>query len=318
MTRIIDIENLLDSTMDWTMQLSGGDRGAIFLLSDDSQVSVHASRNLSDHVQENVQVFSRSLITQVVESGETVLTTTASETPKSASEIIAGLTLRSVMAIPLKTISEMIGIIYVDVPITVGIFGKEDLNRFEIFASIAAVNFERLSQLETRQSEVNAAMAELKRRNEQLQNLLDGLQELQNPTTKPSIFVSYSRTNEDFARRITKSLIELDFDVWLDVEKIPSGANWANTIHEGLTSSEIMLLIMTPDSMKSQNVEHEWQYYMNEVKKPIIPVMWQECQRHFQLTMLQYIDFRMNEVDYEKALIKLERALQNASTLSNL
>lgn len=113
------------------------------------------------------------------------------------------------------------------------------------------------------------------------------------------VFISYSRLDEIFARQLAADLDRDGLDVWIDVEDIPPGANWSNAINDGLNKADLMLLILTPNSVDSKNVEDEWQYFHN-LGKPLIPLWLEPSGRlHYQLARLQYIDFA--ELDYESA-----------------
>jgi TolA-binding protein len=122
------------------------------------------------------------------------------------------------------------------------------------------------------------------------------------------IFISYSRTDEAFARRLARSLSERGEDIWIDVEDIPAGMNWSSAIQQGLLICDVMLVIISPDSMASANVADEWQYYHDQ-RKPIVPVLWKPADIHYQLKRIQYIDFHTQ--DYERALAQLHNAIQN-------
>lgn len=122
----------------------------------------------------------------------------------------------------------------------------------------------------------------------------------------PQLFISYSRADEDFARQIAQSLLELGADVWLDQEDIRSGEDWSDAIQRGLESSQIMLLILSPASMDSSNVADEWKYFHSE-KKPIIPLLFLPTRVHFQLQRLNYVDF--HKYLYDKALRQLHHEL---------
>lgn len=127
------------------------------------------------------------------------------------------------------------------------------------------------------------------------------------------IFISYSRQNESFARRIYRSLCDQGADVWLDLMDIPAGADWSDAIHQALVECNVMLLIISKDSMASENVADEWKYFFR--KKLIVPIKLEDADMHFQLNRLQYIDFLRN--DYEVALQQLWRELQrNGITFS--
>jgi formylglycine-generating enzyme required for sulfatase activity len=128
------------------------------------------------------------------------------------------------------------------------------------------------------------------------------------------IFISYSRTDEAFARRLAASLSQLGADVWIDVEDIPAGMKWSRAIQQGLDMAEILLVIISPDSMTSQNVEDEWQYYLDQ-KKPVVPLLWKPAKIHFQLNRIQYIDF--HQQDYDSALDDLHNELQRKGIYLN-
>lgn len=110
------------------------------------------------------------------------------------------------------------------------------------------------------------------------------------------IFISYSRRDEAFARQLAGALSNMGADVWIDVEDIPAGMKWSSAIQQGLDSGELLILIISPDSMVSQNVEDEWQYYLDHAK-PVVPVLLQPAKIHFQLNRLQYIDFHTQAFD---------------------
>ncbi len=121
------------------------------------------------------------------------------------------------------------------------------------------------------------------------------------------IFISYSRKDEEFARRLATDLEKLGADVWIDVDDIPAGMNWSTAIQQGLDTCDVIIVVISPDSMASSNVADEWQAFHDD-KKPIIPVLWRPVKRvHFQLRRIQYIDFHAK--DYDFAFKQLHKAL---------
>ncbi len=105
-----------------------------------------------------------------------------------------------------------------------------------------------------------------------------------------SVFISYSRKDELLARRLATALSDQGFEVWIDVEDIPAGMKWSRAIQQGLDSADAMVVLISPDSMASTNVEDEWQYFLDQ-RKPVIPALVREAKVHFQLSRIQYIDF---------------------------
>jgi WD40 repeat protein len=121
----------------------------------------------------------------------------------------------------------------------------------------------------------------------------------------PKVFISYSRKDEDFARRLATDLDRLGADLWIDTDDIPPGVNWSTAIQQGLDTCEVLVLIISPDAMESGNVEDEWQYFRDE-GKPIVPVIWRSAPRlHFQLRRIQYVDFAAQEYDLALSQLRL-------------
>ncbi len=124
----------------------------------------------------------------------------------------------------------------------------------------------------------------------------------------PRIFISYSSKDEPFARRLAADLDQLGGDVaWIDVDDIPAGTKWIDAIQDGLDACEVMILVITPDSMQSANVADEWQYYLDH-HKPVIPVLWKSARIHFRLNPIQYVNFHTQ--DYDTAFAQLYAELR--------
>ncbi|MCU0465762.1 MAG: TIR domain-containing protein [Anaerolineae bacterium] len=125
----------------------------------------------------------------------------------------------------------------------------------------------------------------------------------------PRIFISYSRADEPFATRLAGALSNAGADVWIDVEDIPAGMKWSSAIQEGLDTSDAMLVVVSPDSMASRNVEDEWQYFLDN-RRTILTVLYRPTKLHYQLHRIQYVDFYspVFEVAFPKLLGELARA----------
>lgn len=116
------------------------------------------------------------------------------------------------------------------------------------------------------------------------------------------LFISYSRSDKDFAQKLTDTLRDNGVEVFLDVQGIEAGEKWSTAIQRALDAAEVMLVVISPASMQSDNVEDEWQYFLDN-KKPILPILWLPAKLHFQLNRLQYVNF--NGVPFETALNNL-------------
>lgn len=121
------------------------------------------------------------------------------------------------------------------------------------------------------------------------------------------VFISYSHDDKVFAKRLYTSLRDL-VGVWIDDEGIPVGENWSNRIDRALRFCNVMLLLMSPSSMKSPHVEDEWQAFHRNGKR-IIPILIKPLreEEHYQLANLQKISF--NTGSYERSMAQLKEAL---------
>jgi WD40 repeat protein len=84
----------------------------------------------------------------------------------------------------------------------------------------------------------------------------------------PRIFISYSRSELSFARKLRKQLIDVDLTVWQDVQDIGSGLWWSQIDEAiaGRASVEHLVLIVSSAAIESNIVEREWRLAWREGK----------------------------------------------------
>ena len=72
------------------------------------------------------------------------------------------------------------------------------------------------------------------------------------------VFISHA-THEDgaFANRLASDLERLGVDTWIAPKSIPAGEDWEQAIEQGIQTSPIFLLVITPSSMDSNWVQEE-------------------------------------------------------------
>lgn len=124
-------------------------------------------------------------------------------------------------------------------------------------------------------------------------------------------FISYSRSNRDFALSLAKELRSSGFDIWLDQLDIPTGSRWDDEVEQALEACEIFMVILTPDSISSNNVKDEIGYAIDNNKR-ILPVLLQNATVPFRLRRFQYVDFTSKSFDEG-----IESAKQVLSNLIN-
>lgn len=118
------------------------------------------------------------------------------------------------------------------------------------------------------------------------------------PTNKANLsledqaFISYAHEDIIFVDWLWQQISVKDYTVWLDRKDIRPGEIWDDKVHEALRRCAIMLLILSPSSMSSPNVKKEWAFFMS-LNKPIIPILWEDTDIHFQLINLQQVNLKL-------------------------
>ena len=125
------------------------------------------------------------------------------------------------------------------------------------------------------------------------------------------VFLSYSHADRAFASRLSSALVERGLEVWIDEKGIHGGARWSTSVQEGLDRCDALVLVVSPSSMASSNVEDEWQYVLDK-GKPVVPVLHEPADLHFQLGRIQHIDFVAQ--DFEPALRQLVASIERATS----
>ena len=86
------------------------------------------------------------------------------------------------------------------------------------------------------------------------------------------VFVSYSRRDAVFVRRIADSISERGKEVWLDTEGIADGEVFPEAIKRAIEQSDAFLFVITPDAVSSAYCENEVEY-ARDLQKRIVPVL---------------------------------------------
>lgn len=120
------------------------------------------------------------------------------------------------------------------------------------------------------------------------------------------VFISYARSDQEFALRLAKALEADGFDIWIDQLHIETGRHWETEIQTALELCPAFLLILSPASVASRNVQDEVSFAL-ELEKDIVPVLYQPCNIPFRVRRHQYVDFTVGE---EQGLAKFLESLR--------
>ena len=85
------------------------------------------------------------------------------------------------------------------------------------------------------------------------------------------VFISYSREDQPYVRRLADNLRERGFEIWMD-DRIDFGDSWWREIVKAVRASAALVVVMTPDSEESEWVEREIRLAQRE-GKPIFPLL---------------------------------------------
>jgi PAS domain S-box-containing protein len=146
----LDLTTVLNEVMDTIVRLTGAERGFLMLKDRGGDLTLRIARNVErESLDTSAFQVSRTVVDQVAESGEPVLTTNAQADPRfSAQESVVGYNLRSIVCVPLKLRGQVTGVIYVDNRIRTGLFSERERDLLAAFANQAAIAIENARQFQ--------------------------------------------------------------------------------------------------------------------------------------------------------------------------
>ncbi len=127
--------------------------------------------------------------------------------------------------------------------------------------------------------------------------------------TMTQVFISYSRKDIAFARRLAGDLEQAGFNVWWDISDLKGGDDWVRFIPAAIDASQYFVVLLSPNSIQSEWVEKEYSYAIR-LRKKLIPAMIKPCDVPFSLHTINYVDFV--NVDYATGANNLLAALGGA------
>lgn len=86
------------------------------------------------------------------------------------------------------------------------------------------------------------------------------------------VFISYSRKDVDFVRRLFDAFEAAGLSSWIDFDDIPYSVDWMLEIEKGIDASDAFVFIISPDSVASRVCNLELAYARQNSKR-IIPVV---------------------------------------------
>jgi formylglycine-generating enzyme required for sulfatase activity len=119
-------------------------------------------------------------------------------------------------------------------------------------------------------------------------------------------FFSYARKDSEFVLRVAKDLRAVGASLWLDQLDIVAGQRWDRAVEEALKICQGLIVVLSPESLASDNVMDEVSYALEE-EKMVLPIVVRPCDIPFRLRRVQHIEFTAN---YETGFSQLLRAMR--------
>jgi len=135
-----------------------------------------------------------------------------------------------------------------------------------------------------------------------------------------SIFVSHSNADNDFTMRLVADLTAAGADVWVDRQEITYD-DFLKWINRGLAQAHWLVLVLTPDALRSEWVEMEVNAALNMVRqrrmRGVIPMLARSCDVAAIPPIWDTLQRYDATADYQGALADLLRVLGLSATAAN-
>ena len=122
----------------------------------------------------------------------------------------------------------------------------------------------------------------------------------------PQVFISYARTDLAFVEQLAADLRKAGFEVWYDISGLSGGSRWRVDIENALRSSQFVIVVLSPDSIKSEWVDREFLFASNLGLK-ITPLLYRKCELSLNYLNLNYVNVQGGK--YRKNFGEILRAL---------
>ncbi len=144
LTSSLELDQVLEEVMETVIRLVGAERVYLMLRDESSgELNVRAARSKANETIRDEEVnFSRGLAKHTIEQGTPVITTNADMSQYTQINATMGLTMRSVICIPLHLRGTTTGALYADKKIKLGLFTPESIPMLTAFANQAAIAIE--------------------------------------------------------------------------------------------------------------------------------------------------------------------------------
>ena len=130
------------------------------------------------------------------------------------------------------------------------------------------------------------------------------------------VFISYSRRDKDFVRKLDQRFRAEGQTTWVDWEDIPEGADWWKEIQVGIEGANTFVFIISPDSVASEVCFNEIDHAIKNHKR-FVPVVHREITNtldtqtslHPAISSHNWL-FMRDRDDFEQSFARLKKVLE--------
>jgi WD40 repeat protein len=126
-----------------------------------------------------------------------------------------------------------------------------------------------------------------------------------------SLFISYSRKDKEFVRKLNDALDAKGIKAWVDWEGIPLSSDWMAEITRAIEGGDSFLFVISPDSLASEVCASELNLGLKYNKK-LIPILYRDPNKgqamHEKLASTNWVYLREQD-DFDGTIPKLVEAI---------
>jgi hypothetical protein len=124
------------------------------------------------------------------------------------------------------------------------------------------------------------------------------------------VFLSHSSRDRQFATEVAEVIRRHGIPVWYSRTNIVGAQQWHDEIGAALRRCNWLVLILSPNALKSTWVEHELLFALNNhrYRKKIVPLLYKNCKYEklsWTLSSFQVVDFRQSAHDGYRELLRV-------------
>lgn len=133
------------------------------------------------------------------------------------------------------------------------------------------------------------------------------------PPDSETYFLSYSRSDQEFALRLADYIRGEGVNLWVDQLDIRPSEHWDRAIERAVRNCRGIVVILSPRSVVSDNVADEISFAI-DAGKSVLPVMIERCNLPLRIARMQVIDATGNDDKALKACLAELRRTKVSST----